>query len=78
MKQLQGRLKKLEDQYALRNGCSLDTLSRKAREMVRYAGLIYEDAATETVGELDAASLDLVIAEAVSQYGKEIVGCERA
>jgi hypothetical protein len=46
--------------------------------MVRYAGLIFEGAATETLGELGAASLDLVIAEAVSQYGKEIVGCERA
>ena len=78
MKQLQGRLRKLENQCASRNGHSLDTLSRKAREMARYAGLMFEDAATETVGELDAASLDLVIAEAVSQYGKEIVGCEKA
>ncbi len=78
MKQLQGRLRKLENQCASLSGQSLETLSRRAREMVRYAGLNFEDAATETVVELDAASLDLVIAEALSQYGKEIVGCEKA
>jgi hypothetical protein len=44
--------------------------------MVKHAGLRFEDAANEIVGELTAEDMERVITEAVSQYGKEIVGYE--
>jgi hypothetical protein len=77
MKQLQGRLRKLENQCALRNGHSLDTLLRQAQEIVKHTGLRFEDAANEIVKDLTAEDLGSIIAEAVSQYGKEIV-CNEA
>ncbi len=77
MNQLQGRLRKLENQCALRNGHSLDALSRQAREVVKHAGLRFEDAANEIVKDLTAEELGSVVARAVSQYGEEILGYEQ-
>ncbi len=76
MNQVASRLKKLEAQCLLRNGRSLDVLTRRAQEMVKHTGLKFEDAASEIVGELTAQDLERVIAEARSKYGKEIVGHE--
>jgi len=39
MKQLQGRLRKLEDQCAMRDCPSLDTLVRQTHERVEQTGL---------------------------------------
>jgi hypothetical protein len=41
-----------------------------------YPALRLGDAADEIVGELTAEDLERVIAEAVSRYGKELVGYE--
>ena len=57
MTQVKSRLKKLEDQCALRNGHSLDTIFRQAREIVKHTGLRFEDAADELVRDLTAQEL---------------------
>ena len=68
MKQLQGRLRKLEDQCAMRDGHSLDTLCAQAQAMVKHTGIRFEDAANEIVKDLNAEDLGSIIAEAVSRY----------
>jgi hypothetical protein len=78
MMQIQGRIKRLEDQCVLLNRYSLDALFRRAAEMVRHTGIRFEEAADEIVRALDAVDLEQVIAEAVSRYGKEVVGYELA
>jgi hypothetical protein len=77
MTQVKSRLKKLEDQCVLRDHHSLDALFRQAEEMVKHTGIRFEDAANEIVKDLTAEDLGSIIAEAVSQYGKEIV-CNEA
>ena len=73
MTQLQGRLRKLEAQCALRNGHSLDTLCRQAQEMVRHTSLRFEEAVNEVVRDLTPQDLNSITFEAESRYGKEIV-----
>ena len=43
---------------------------------MRHIGFRFEDAADEIVRELPAEDLERVIVEAVSRYGKEVVGYE--
>jgi hypothetical protein len=50
---------------------------RQAREIVKHTGLRFKDAANEIVKDLTAEDLGSIIAEAVSQYGREIV-CNEA
>jgi hypothetical protein len=69
MKQLQGRLRKLEDQCAMRDCHSLDTLYAQAQAMVKHTGIRFEEAANEIVKDLNAEDLGSIIAEAVSRYG---------
>ena len=76
MTQIQGRVKRLEDQCVLLNRHSLDALFRRAAEMVRHTGIRFEEAANEIVRELTAEELGSVVAQAVSQYGEETVGYE--
>ncbi len=76
MNQFRNRIRKLEDQSRLRGVQSLDALFRRATDLVKHAGLRFEDAADAIVRELDAVDLEPVIPEAVSRYGKEIVGYE--
>ena len=78
MTQIQGRIKRLEDQCVLLNRHSLDALFRRAAEMVRHTGIRFEEAADEIVKELTAEDLGSIIAEAVSQYGREIVCNEQS
>ena len=55
---------------------SFDALFRRTTDLVRHTGFRFEDAADEIVRELPAEDLERVIAEAVSRYGKEVVGYE--
>jgi hypothetical protein len=74
MNQFRNRIRKLEDQSMLRGVQSLDALLRRARDLVKHTGFRFEDAANEIVRELPAEDLERVIAEAVSRYGKDVVG----
>jgi hypothetical protein len=68
MTQVKSRLKKLEDQCAVRDQRSLDTLCGKAQEIAKHTGLRFEDAANELVKDLTAQELGSIVADAGSRY----------